>query len=146
MMEHFEGEAPGHLLFACAGARSGGGGSPLRRRPPSTRYGDASRSTCSTSRRRGDDTLRILKLSEVVAATLEALVSFAAAFEPLYLASVLSVGYTAPHSDLFHPFLPSSYVEARIRLDLVIRLVDVERALGLLDRHTPRSRWSSGGL
>lgn len=76
---------------------------------------------------------RTLKLPELVAATpeaREALISLAAAFDPL----MFNVEHTTPRGEPLHPFLPNSYVDARIEPGFMLRLVDVEGALKLLDR------------
>ena len=52
------------------------------------------------------------------------------AFDPL----MFEVRYSAPRGEPLHPFLPSSYVEARVAPEFMLRLVDVEGALGLLKR------------
>ncbi len=81
----------------------------------------------------GRNASRALNVSELVAATpaaREALLSFMSAFDPL----MFEVRYSAPRGDPLHPFLPSSYVEARVDPEFMLRLVDVEGALGLLKR------------
>ncbi len=81
----------------------------------------------------GDSPPRALVLSELVAATPEArraLISFAAAFDPRMFKVKLSVSPGEP----LHPHLPSSFVNARIDPEFMLRLVDVEGALRLLNR------------
>lgn len=81
----------------------------------------------------GDGPLRTLVLSELVAATPEArkaLISFAAAFDP----SAFTIKYSVPRGEPLHPYLPNSFVNARIDLGFMFRLVSVEGALSLLDR------------
>ncbi len=76
---------------------------------------------------------RSLTLSEVVAATpeaREALLSFAAAYDP----QVFEVRYKTPRGELLHPYLDNAYVEAKVSPEMMLRLVDVEGALGFLDR------------
>lgn len=76
---------------------------------------------------------RRLTLSEVVAETpeaREALLSFAAAYDP----QVFEVRYKTPRGEPLHPYLANSYVAARVSPEMMLRLVDVEGALGLLDR------------
>ncbi len=76
----------------------------------------------------GRDMARALNVSEVVAGSLraqEGLVLFMAAFDPL----MFEVRYSTPHGELLHPFLPSSYVEARLSPEFMLRIVDVEGAL-----------------
>lgn len=81
----------------------------------------------------GRNMARALNVSEVVAGSpgaREALVSFMAAFDPL----MFEVSYSTPRGEPLHPFLPSSYVEARLSPEFMLRLVDVEGALKLLRR------------
>ncbi len=81
----------------------------------------------------GRDMARALNVSEVVAGSLgarEALVSFMAAFDPL----MFEVRYSTPRGKPLHPYLPSSYVDARLSPEFMLRLVDVEGALKLLRR------------
>ncbi len=76
---------------------------------------------------------RVLIISELVAATptaRKALISFMAAFDPM----MFEVRYSTPRGEPLHPFLPSSYVEARVGPEFMLRLVNVEGALGLLQR------------
>lgn len=83
----------------------------------------------------GREMPRALSVPEIVAATpgaSEALISFMGAFDPL----MFEVRHPAPRGEPLHPFLSSSYVEARVSPEFMLRLVDVEGALGLLDRET----------
>ncbi len=83
----------------------------------------------------GRNAPRALTVSELVAATpaaREALVSFMAAFDPL----MFEVSYSTPRGEPLHPFLPSSYVETRLSPEFMLRLVNVEEALGLLRRES----------
>lgn len=58
------------------------------------------------------------------------LLSFAGAYDP----EDFRVGYEVPREESLHPYLPSSYVEARIEPSMMLRIVDVEGALGLMRR------------
>lgn len=81
----------------------------------------------------GRNVLRALEVSELIASTTgawEALVSFMAAFDPL----MFEVRYSTPRGEPLHPFLSSSYVEARVAPEFMLRLVNVQGALGLLGR------------
>jgi predicted acetyltransferase len=81
---------------------------------------------------KGDSSPRILTLSELVAETpgaREALISFAAAFDPL----MFDVKYSVPRGEPLHPYLPNSFVDTRIDPEFMLRLVSVEGALRLLD-------------
>ena len=74
---------------------------------------------------------RVLTISELVAATpeaQEALVSFAAAFDPL----MFEVKYSVSGGEPLHPYLPNSFVDTRISPEFMLRLVSVEGALRLL--------------
>ena len=76
---------------------------------------------------------RRLTVYEIVARTPEAragLLSFAAAYDPLEF----EVKHETPRGEPLHPYLESSYVEARIEPDMMLRIVDVEGALSLLHR------------
>jgi predicted acetyltransferase len=76
---------------------------------------------------------RTLAVQELVWGTLEAreaLISFLAAQDP----QVFEIKHYVPRGDLFHPYLRSSYVKAEIEPEFMLRLVDVEGALRLLDR------------
>ena len=83
--------------------------------------------------RDGEEPRRKLAVRELVAATPEAregLLSFAAAQDPL----VFGVRVRVPRGEPIHPYLPSSYVTARVETEFMLRLVDVEGALALLGR------------
>jgi predicted acetyltransferase len=74
-----------------------------------------------------------LAISELVAATpgaREALISFMAAFDSL----TFEIRYSVSRGEPLHPYLPNSFVEARVVPEFMLRLVDVDGALGLLDR------------
>jgi predicted acetyltransferase len=58
-----------------------------------------------------------------------------AAFEPM----MFEVRYSTPRGEPLHSFLTSSYVEARVSPEFMPRLVDVEGALGLLQRRSETS-------
>jgi predicted acetyltransferase len=76
---------------------------------------------------------RTLRVSELVARTpaaRSALISFAAAYDP----HDYRVSLCTPRGEPLHPFLRDSHVEARLEPGLMLRLVDVEGALGWLDR------------
>jgi predicted acetyltransferase len=78
-----------------------------------------------------DGSPRVLALSELVAETpeaREALISFAAAFDPL----MFGVKYSVPRGEPLHPYLPNSFVDIRISPGFMLRLVNVEGALRLL--------------
>lgn len=80
---------------------------------------------------KGRNMPRALIVSELVAVTpavREALISFMASFDP----TMFEVRYSTPHGEPLHPFLPSSYVEARVSPEFMLRLINVEGALGLL--------------
>jgi predicted acetyltransferase len=79
------------------------------------------------------DPQRTLLVEELVAATTwarEALFSFMAGLDPL----VYGIEHYTPRGEPLHPYLRSSHVKAKIEPDQMLRLVDVERALGYLDR------------
>ncbi len=81
----------------------------------------------------GRDMARALNVSEVVVGSpgaREALVWFIAVFDPL----MFEVSYSTPRSEPLHPYLPSSYVEAHLSPEFMLRIVDVEGALKLLRR------------
>lgn len=81
------------------------------------------------------DPRRTLRVDEFVAATTrarEALLSFLAGFDPL--AYVHGIKLTTSRGEPLHPYLESSYVKASIDPDQMLRLVDVEAALGYLER------------
>ena len=74
-----------------------------------------------------------LDVSEIVAATSaarEGLVSFMGAYDP----RMYTVKLSTPRGEPLHPYLPDSYVRALLEPELMLRLVDVEGALGLLGR------------
>ncbi len=76
---------------------------------------------------------RVLDASELVARTPEAraaLVSFMAALDPL----IFGVRYSTPRGEPLHPYLRSSYVDAKVEPDQMLRLIDVEASLGYLSR------------
>ncbi|MBA2783887.1 MAG: GNAT family N-acetyltransferase [Rubrobacteraceae bacterium] len=79
------------------------------------------------------DPRRILSVEEIVAATphaREALLSFMAGLDPL----VYGIKHFTPRGEPLHPYLRSSHVDAKIEPDQMLRLVDVEGALGYLGR------------
>ena len=81
----------------------------------------------------GEEPPRTLRVSELVARTpaaRSALISFAAAYHP----SEYKASLSTPRGEPLHPFLRDSHVEARLRPGLMLRLVDVEGALGWLKR------------
>ena len=81
----------------------------------------------------GQSPARRLTVYEIVARTPEAragLLSFAAAYDPLEF----EVKYETSRGEPLHPHLNSSYVDARIEPDMMLRIVEVEGALGLLRR------------
>ncbi len=83
--------------------------------------------------REGQDPERTLEVGELVAGSPEAragLISFMAAQDPL----VFEVKHYAPRGEPLHPHLTSSYVKAGVSPEFMLRLVDVEGALKLLDR------------
>lgn len=83
--------------------------------------------------REGQTPPRRLTVYEIVARAPEAragLLSFAAVYDPLEF----EVKYEAPRAEPLHPHLESSYVDARVHTDMMLRIVDVEGALGLLNR------------
>ena len=74
-----------------------------------------------------------LDVSELVAATPAArgaLVSFMGAYDP----RMYSVKLSTPRGEPLHPYLPDSTVRARLEAEFMLRIVDVEGALGLLER------------
>jgi predicted acetyltransferase len=78
------------------------------------------------------DPRRTIKVDELVAGTRrarEGLISFMAGLNPM----VYGIRLYAPRGEPLHPYLKSSYVEARIEPDQMLRLVDVETALGYLE-------------
>ena len=75
---------------------------------------------------------RTLRVHELVARTPEAregLLSLLAAQDPL----VFGVRLNTPRGEPLHPHLDSSYVRVEVEPEFMLRLVDVEGALGLLD-------------
>jgi predicted acetyltransferase len=79
------------------------------------------------------DPRRTMSVEELVAATQwarEALLSFMAGLDPL----VYGIKHFTPRGEPLHPYLKSSHVEAKIEPDQMLRLVDVEEALGYLER------------
>jgi predicted acetyltransferase len=60
----------------------------------------------------------------------EALISFLAAQDPL----VFEIKHNTPRGEPLHPYLRNSYVKAEIEPEFMLRLVDVEAALKLLNR------------
>src|SRR5215204_4710627 len=79
------------------------------------------------------DPRRTLSVDEIVAATpraREALLSFMAGLDPL----VFGIKLYTPRGEPLHPYLRSSHVNAKIEPDQMLRLVDVEGALGYLER------------
>jgi len=79
------------------------------------------------------DPRRTLSVEEFVASTLparEALFSFMAGLDPL----VYGIKLYTPRGEPLHPYLRSSHVDAKIDPDQMLRLVDVEGALGYLRR------------
>lgn len=83
----------------------------------------------------GRDSPRRLTLYELVANTPEArtgLLSFAGAYDP----EEFRVRYETSREEPLHPYLPSSHVEAGIEPGMMLRIVDIEGALGLLSRTT----------
>ena len=78
------------------------------------------------------DPRRTLTVEEAVAATpraREALFSFMAGLDPL----VYGIKHFTPRGEPIHPYLRSSHVDAKIEPDQMLRLLDVEVALGYLD-------------
>jgi predicted acetyltransferase len=78
------------------------------------------------------DPRRTLSVEEFVAATQrarEALFSFMAGLDP----QVYGIKLYTPRGEPLHPYLRSSHVNAKIEPDQMLRLVDVEGALGFLD-------------
>ncbi len=76
---------------------------------------------------------RTLTVQELVSGSLEArraLISFLAAQDPL----VFEIKHHVPRGESLHPYLRSSYVKTEVEPEFMLRLVDVEGALGHLDR------------
>ncbi|MGB3635605.1 MAG: GNAT family N-acetyltransferase [Rubrobacteraceae bacterium] len=87
------------------------------------------------SEREGKTPPRRLTVYEILARTPEVhagLLSFAAAYDPLEF----EVKYETPRGEPLHPHLKSSYVDARVHPDMMLRITDVEEALGLMQRRT----------
>jgi len=83
--------------------------------------------------RKGQEPRRRLEVEELVAATPEArraLVSFLAALDP----DAFDIRHWTSRNDTLHPYLKSSFVDAKVEPDQMLRLVDVEGALGHLNR------------
>jgi predicted acetyltransferase len=81
---------------------------------------------------------RELQARELVASTpraREALVSFMAALDPM----AFEIKCATPRGEPLHPFLTNSYVKAEIEPEFMLRLVNVEGALGYLSRETGSS-------
>ena len=81
------------------------------------------------------DPRRTLRVDELVAGTPranEALLSFLAGFDPLVY--VHGIKLSTSRGEPLHPYLQGSYVRASIDPDQMLRLVDVETALGYLER------------
>ena len=86
-----------------------------------------------SSYREGRKPERRLEVQELVAATPEArqgLVSFLAALDP----DAFDVRHWTSREEPLHPYLRSSFVDAKVEPDQMLRLVDVEGALGHLNR------------
>jgi predicted acetyltransferase len=80
------------------------------------------------------DPRRTLRVDECVAATPranKALLSLLAGFDPLVYVHGIKV--STSRGEPLHPYLQSSYVKASIDPDQMVRLVDVETALGYLE-------------
>lgn len=83
--------------------------------------------------REGREPERRLEVQELVAATPGArrgLISFLGALDP----DAFDVRHWTSREDPLHPYLRSSYVDAKVEPDQMLRLVDVEGALRRLDR------------
>ena len=83
--------------------------------------------------REGQSPERELRARELVASTLrarDALLSFMAALDP----DAFEIKHHTPRGEPLHPFLTSSYVKAEVEPEFMLRLVDVEGALGYLRR------------
>jgi predicted acetyltransferase len=86
-----------------------------------------------SSYREGREPERRLEVQELVTATPEArrgLISFLAALDP----DAFDIRHWTPRNDTLHPYLQSSYVDAKVEPDQMLCLVDVEGALGRLNR------------
>ena len=76
---------------------------------------------------------RRLGVEELIAGTRgarEALLSFLGALDP----DTFRIRHWTTPGDPLHPYLPSAYVKAKVEPDQMLRLVDVEAALGFLNR------------
>ena len=76
---------------------------------------------------------RRFEVEELVAGTRgawDALISFLGALDP----GAFRIKHWTSRGNPLHPYLKSSYVKAKIESDQMLRLVDVEAALGYLDR------------
>jgi predicted acetyltransferase len=83
--------------------------------------------------REGREPARTLSVQELVwgsQGAWRALISFLAAQDPL----VFEIKHNTPRGEPLHPYLRNSYVKAEIEPEFMLRLVDVEGALNLLDR------------
>ena len=83
--------------------------------------------------REGREPARRIEAEELVAGTPAArqgLISFLAALDP----NAIDVRHWTSRGNPLHPYLRSSFVDAKIEPDQMLRLVDVEGALRLLDR------------
>ena len=81
----------------------------------------------------GQEPPRRLTLYELIADTPKAwagLLSFAGTYDP----DDYRVRYETPRGDPLHPYLNNSYVDAKIEPGMMLRIVDVEGALNLLQR------------
>ena len=88
------------------------------------------------------DPRRTLSVEEIVAATQrarEASLSFMAGLDPL----VYGIKLFTPRGEPLHPYLRSSHVDAKIEPDQMLRLVDVEGALGTSDARQRRRSYST---
>jgi predicted acetyltransferase len=78
---------------------------------------------------------RILSVTEFAGATPragEAILSFMGCLDP----KVFEVELYTPRGEPIHPYLRSSHVNAKVETEKMLRLVDVEGALGYLNRKT----------
>lgn len=71
-------------------------------------------------------TLNVSELAGETRESREAMISFMAAQDPL----VFEIKYSTPRGEPLHPYLRSSHVKAAIEPEFMLRLVDVEGALG----------------
>ena len=86
-----------------------------------------------SSHKEGGEPDRRLEVQELVAATPEArraLVSFLAALDP----DAFDIRHWTSREDPLHPYLRSSYVNAKVEPDQMLRLTDVRAALAHLNR------------